>query len=595
MRRENKRKGENHKMFEIIVKSLKRKKWNILIDTVFLILNIYLLTIPPKIIGNIIDIMSRDTVDTNVIVQYIFFLLGVSLANIVCRVIWKYAGTCVQRGFERDVKDKLFEHVMKLKLTEMQKKKNGELMTYFVKDITDIRAFAWRVLAFVPRILATCIFAIGAMMINVDIKLTIFCMLPLLLSTFVIVKIRKYIDMNFRKAQKQFTNLSEYVQESTDSIRTTKAYSQEEHQIEVFKNKNRKLRSSNISVDVHQNLLNITIQIAFGISYGIAILYGGNLVLTDAISVGDFVAFNSYIALFVGPVSWIPGLLSKWKTAQVAYHRLDDIMQLEKEREGIVTKQGLEDGIQGNIRISNLNYHYPEYMDCVLKNINLDIKQGQTLGIIGTIGSGKTTLMNLLLRLYPAPRGKITIDGRDINDIPIPILRDNICYITQDNFLFSDTIKENIKLFKEGYKDEEIKESTKKAMIYDEIKQMPDSIHTVLAERGGDLSGGQKQRVVISRAFLNKSNVIIFDDTFSALDNKTEELLMQNIKELTKGKTCIIISNRISDIKQSDHILVLEEGEIIEEGTHDTLLEERGKYYQFYQEQSVRKEGSILN
>lgn len=235
---------------------------------------------------------------------------------------------------------------------------------------------------------------------------------------------------------------------------------------------------------------------------------------------------------------------------------------------------------------------YPEHLETVLKNIDITINKGETLGIIGTIGSGKTTLMNLLLRLYPIKNGKIYIDGQDINDIPLKTLRKNICYITQDNFLFSTTLKENVKLFKEGFEDEEIKDSTRNAMIYDDIEKMQNGIETVIGS-GTDLSGGQKQRVVISRAFLNKSNIVIFDDTFSALDNRTEQMVLDNVKKLVAGKTCIIISNRISDIKHANKIIVLDSGNIIEKGTHESLLQAQGKYYEFYKQQSAKSEMAL--
>ena len=201
--------------------------------------------------------------------------------------------------------------------------------------------------------------------------------------------------------------------------------------------------------------------------------------------------------------------------------------------------------------------------------------------------------MNLLLRLYPVPKGKIFIDGQDINTIPLKDLRDSICYITQDNFLFSTSLRENVKLFKDGYEDKEIKESTKNAMVYDDIEKMKNGIDTIIGEDGTNLSGGQKQRVVISRAFLNKSNILIFDDTFSALDNRTEQLVLNNVKELAKNKTCIIISNRISDIKDADKIIVLDGGNIVQEGTHNTLLKQEGKYYEFYKQQSAKSEMAL--
>ena len=234
-------------------------------------------------------------------------------------------------------------------------------------------------------------------------------------------------------------------------------------------------------------------------------------------------------------------------------------------------------------------------LDKALENINIDIPKGKTLGIIGTIGSGKTTLMNLLTKLYSIPDGKITIDGKDINDIDIEVLRENICYITQDNFLFSSTLKDNISLFKEEYKEEQIKESIKKAVIYEEISQMPKGIKTKIGERGADLSGGQKQRVVISRAFLKDSSIVIFDDTFSALDNRTSQELLGNIKELTQDKTCIIISNKVADVKQSDKILVLNNGKMVEQGIHDELIHNHGIYQEFFEQQSTKAEPSFLD
>ena len=434
------------------------------------------------------------------------------------------------------------------------------------------------------------IIATYTMMSGVNVILTIITLCPIIITLLIIIKIKMYLEQSYRKSQKYFTELSEYVQESTDAIRTTKAYTGETNQLKEFIRKNRKLKEANNAVDVHSTLLSTCLNIGFGLCYGISLLYGSKLVLEGTISVGDFVAFNGYIGLFVGPVSWLPSVISRYKRAELSYKRLDKVFNLEREKISLKSNLQNEENIIGNIEIKDLTFNYPEHIETVLNNINITVNKGETLGIIGTIGSGKTTLMNLLLRLYPVKNGKIFIDGQDINDIPLKTLRDNICYITQDNFLFSTTLRENVKLFKDGFEEEEIKESTKNAMIYDDIEKMQNGIDTVIGERGGDLSGGQKQRVVISRAFLNKSNIVIFDDTFSALDNRTEQMVLNNVKELVKDKTCIIISNRISDIKDANKIVVLDAGNIIEMGTHKTLIEEKGKYYEFYKQQSAKDE-----
>ena len=431
------------------------------------------------------------------------------------------------------------------------------------------------------------------MMTGVNVNLTLVTMCPIVVTAFLVVIIKKYVEKSFRKSQKYYTQLAEYVQESTDSVKTTKAYSGEVSTLKEFIQRNRLLKQANNAVDVHSTLLSTCINSCFGLCYGISLIYGSKLVLEGTITTGEFIAFNGYIGLFVGPVSWLPGLIARFKRAQISYHRLDKVFHLEREK--ITTKNNkVSNTVSGDIIIQDLTYNYTQNIEVALNHINLEIKEGETLGIIGTIGSGKTTLMNLLLKLYPVQNGKISIGGKDINDIPLSVLRRSICYITQDSFLFSSTLKDNISLFREDFGDDEIMESTKKAMINDEISQMNDGIYTVLGERGVDLSGGQKQRVVISRAFLQKSNIVIFDDTFCALDNRTEEKLLKNIKELTNGKTCIIISNRISDIKDADQIIVLDEGNIIEAGNHETVINRRGLYNKFYTQQSSKDE-AILN
>ncbi len=570
-------------MKKILWDIIKKNKWLYAIQITLIMINIYLLTIPADIIGKIIDMLYDVANNKQQIINQTFILLGLCVLMLVVRVIWKYYETYLSRYIEKGVKDKLFDNLIKLNLTEILEIKNGELMSYFVQDISEIRQFSLRVSSYLSRTIFICIFATYAMIKNVDLKLTIIALLPLVITVLFTVKIKDYIEKSYKKSRKYFTELSEYIQESTDAIRTTKAYSGEDEQIKEFIRINKKLKGANNSVDAHSTLLKTVTHIGFGLCYGVAILYGSKLILNGTITVGDFVAFNTYIALFINPVNWIPGLVSKFKRAQVSYKRLDTVLKLEKEDIEIGKTY---DELLGNIEIKDLSFSYPENKSPVLNNINLTINKGETLGIIGTIGSGKTTLMNLILRLYNVDNGKIFIDGKDINNIPLKQLRDSIAYITQDNFLFSATLKENINLFKDIYEEEEIEDSIKKSMIYDEIMNMNDGIDTVIGERGIDLSGGQKQRVVISRAFLNKSNIIIFDDTFSALDNKTEKSVLENVKELTNDRTCIIVSNRISDIRDATKIVVLKNGNIVETGTHNELIQNKQEYYKFFVEQA---------
>lgn len=580
-------------MKKVIINTLKKYKWRILLQVIFIGINIYLLTYPPKIIGQIVDMLYDIDANKQNILNNTYYLLGICVILLIVRVTWKYFECNVSRGFEKDIKINLFKRFTKLKLKDIQNIKNGEIMSYFVKDTNEIRSAVYRILSHGVRIVFTFIIAVFQMIRGVNLNLTIAVMLPIIIGCYLIVVIKKYVEISFKKSQEMFTQMSEYIQESTDSIRTTKAYSCEGDQLKEFIRKNKRVRQSDNTVDIYSNLLTMCLNICFGICYSISLLYGSKLVLDGVITVGELVAFNGYIGLFVGPVNWLPPLISRFKRAQISYGRLEKVYELEPEK--INAKNLAREKLKGNITIKNLNFNYPGIIERALENINIEIKQGETIGIIGTIGSGKTTLMNLLTRLYTIPSGRILIDGRDINEIPIETLRNNICYITQDNFLFSSTLKDNISLFKEEYKEEEIKESTKKAIVYEDIEKMPKGINTVIGERGGDLSGGQKQRVAISRAFLKDSRILIFDDTFSALDNRTSEKLIGNIRELSDEKTCIIISNKVSDVKYSDKIIVLNNGTIVERGTHEELIQNQGIYSEFYHQQSTKAEPSFLS
>lgn len=571
-------------MKKILQNIIKKQLFQYIAIVVLVGLNVYLLTYPSKILGKIIDLLYNIEENKTLVINNIIILILASIGILLVRVIWKYLVGICTRYFEKELKDKLFNQFLSVNLTSIQNIKNGELMSYFIKDVGEIRGFLYRLLSHGTRILFVFIIATNTMR-NVNLSLTIATLCPILITVYIVIILKKYVEKSYKKGQKYFTSLSEYVQESTDAIRTTKAYSGERNQLKKFIKKNTILKKGNIAIDVYSTLLSSSVSICFGFCYGITILYGSKLVLNKTISIGDFVAFNGYIDLFFTPIFWLPGIISKFKRAQVSFHRLDKVFTLEKENL-ISNSTDDTEKIHGDIRIENLSFNYPGNIDKVLENINITIKEGTTLGIIGTIGSGKTTLMNLLLKLYEVPRSKIFINNQDINSINLPVLRKSICYITQDNFLFSTTIKDNIRLFREDFEDSEIKKSTEKAMLSEDLMNMNNGIYTVIGEKGIDLSGGQKQRVVISRAFLNKSNFVIFDDTFSALDNKTEEKVLENIKQLVNGKTCIIISNRISDVKDSDHIIVLDSGKIIEEGTHNELLNNNGLYSKFYNQQS---------
>ena len=500
-------------MKDIIKRLFKKYKWLVIIEVLFIIINVYLVAIPSRIVGNLINYLYDIDVNKELIIQSVIKLLVVCTGFMLTRVIWKSIEVKLEFATTKDLKDEMFSKMLKSKIESLEEIKSGKIMSFFVSDTQKVSKISSRMISSLSRIALNFIIVGYLMFKSSNIKLTVIALIPILITVIIIILLKNKISESYINAQKSFTELSEYVQESTDSIRTTKAFVGEDFKIKEFKIKNSEVKENNLKVVKFQNLLDIFINVGFGIAYAITLLYGSNLVINGTITIGDLVAFNGYLGILSMPVNWLPWVLIKYKKSKVSLKRLEELVNLPEEQIEIIDNEKYGD-LKGNIEIKNLTYNYPGYIERVLENISINIKPGESLGIIGVIGSGKTTLMNLLLKLYDVEKGKIFIDGVDINDIPTKKIRDNICYITQDNFLFSATLKENINLFKDNYKDSEIEDSTKKAMIYEEISEMEEGIHTVIGEKGIDLSGGQKQRVVISRAFLNKSNIVIFDDTF---------------------------------------------------------------------------------
>ncbi|MCR5145728.1 MAG: ABC transporter ATP-binding protein/permease [Clostridia bacterium] len=580
-------------MKKLLTGLIKKQSFYILLEIILLTINIFIFTMPSKILGQIIDLLYNIDANKNAITSAILYLLLICILYLITRVSWRMIDAKISRDMVKKIRNTVYEKMLKTDVAKLDTMKNGDIMSYFVKDIGEVRKFVSNVITLLVRFVLNFAIVAIAMSKSTNIKLTLITLCPIIISIILIFMMIKRIEKHYNISRKKFSALTEFVQESTDSIRTTKAYVGEKKQTDEFLNKNTSLRNTNYEIIKDEILISVFMNLGIGIGLGLSILFGGKMVLNNQISVGDFVAFNGYMIILQGPITWLPWMFKHTKKFQVAYERLDKFLKMKEEKIKIYDYK--PEYIYGDIEIKNLTYRYPNGGEDVLKNIDIKIEQGKSLGIIGVIGSGKTTLMNLLMKLYKVPDGKIFIDGKDINTIKTDTIRHNICYITQDNFLFSSTLKDNINLFRDIYAEEDILESTKSSMIYEEINDMPDGINTIIGEKGIDLSGGQKQRVTISRAFLNQSNIVIFDDTFSALDNKTEEVVLRNIKKLTDNKTCIIISNRISDIKHCDEIIVLDNGKIVERGIHRDLLANKKNYYEFYKNQAERNKVDILS
>lgn len=432
----------------------------------------------------------------------------------------------------------------------------------------------------------------------VDLRLTLLAFVPLSL---VAVGCYYYGGESKRRQtrrQEAFSALSDRVQESLAGVRVLKAFVQEEQDFKAFEKASVNSMEKNLSVVKLRMVFGPALDVVTGLSLLLTLLIGGRMVLEGQVSIGKFVAFNSYIGMLVWPMIACGDCINSFSQAMAAFQRIADIFREKPDivdrAAGLSDQEGLR--IKGDIRLNHLTFTYPDGQDPVLKDVSLHVREGEMLGILGRTGSGKSSLADLLLRVYDCEEGSLLLDGRPVTEYPLAVLHRDMAYVPQENFLFSDTLEENIAFgLEERIQDrpelrKEIRRAARAACIHDNIVEFPEEYATLVGERGVTLSGGQKQRSSIARALLMDAAVLILDDALSAVDTDTEEQILENLMELRKGKTTIIIAHRISTLQKADHVAVLTEGELTEYGTHEELLEQKGFYAHIYEKQQLEHE-----
>lgn len=574
------------KQFRFIWQYVKRHKWQYMggIVTLFILdfANLYI----PKVTGIITDGLADNSMDLQGVMKHIGYILGIGVTLAIGRFLWRYFIFGASRGIEHEIRDGMFEHLEKLDVEYYNEHKTGDLMTRFTSDLNAARmAIGPAVIAAFDAVVMT-LMVILQMMFYVNVKLTLVAVIPMLFIAVGELYYGKIMQKRFLERQEAVSNLTDFVQESFSGVRVVKAFVRERAQIREFTKANDNAKRKNLNIVKMEAIVMPLLDVVIGISSLLTLLYGGYLALNGEITLGRFIAFNQYITMLVWPMIACGEAINMFSQGGASIRRIQEVF--EEKPEIFDGKEAEEiERMKGDICFKHLTFIHRGHSEPTLKDINLDIKAGTTLAVIGRTGNGKSTLVNLLLHLYHTKPGMILIDGKDINTIPLKVLRENIAYVPQDNFLFSDTLKSNIAFGAEKEDMEEIVRATKTACIHDNIIDFPDGYETIVGERGVTLSGGQKQRSSIARALMKDAPILILDDALSAVDTDTEEKILKNLKENRKEKTTILIAHRISTIQNADQILVLENGEAKECGTHKELMALCGIYRDMFEKQQL--------
>ena len=563
----------------------KKHGWKYLPGAILLVACAWLGTRSPKLLGSAIDLISGG--DWIAFSHEVAMMVLVGFGIFVTRNGWRFFIIGNAREAEIEMRDELYDHLQKLPVDFFSRTRTGDLMAYAINDVNAVRMTLGQGFAQMLNGISSMIFSISAMAAGVNPRLTLLSLLPIPLAVVAILVISRQIRIRFRRVQGLFASLSGHVQENIMGMRVLKAFAQEKAQTEAFEEECDTMRAANVSLNDASALLNPVIELIFGASFVIGMVYGGSLVLSGVISLGDYVAFNSYLVMIKGPVVSLGRIMNLFQRGLASYKRMDEIMSQPE----IDEFERIPDGkpITGRIEARHMSFTYSDGNRPAVEDISFDLPQGGVLGIVGATGSGKSTILQLLIKMQPAQEGQLFIDGRDIRDIPAASLRAAIGYVPQDGFLFDTSIEENIRFFS-GCSDETLNKAVRASGLEKDIGSLQDGLDTMCGERGNHLSGGQRQRTALARALARQPQILLLDDTLSAVDTKTEAFILDQLREEFKGRTVIIISHRLSAVQNADEILCMDDGRVIERGRHEELLALDGAYAKFWNEQQKEAE-----
>ncbi len=555
----------------------------------------------PQFTGNITDGLKDGTLNMSGAMDIVWSIVAMGAIIAIGRFCWRFFLFGAARSIEKEIRQDMFSHLSTLSMRYYNQHKTGDLMAHFTNDLMSVRQLLGMTVITVFDATVMMVLVLTKMVQYVDPRLTAVTSIPLLVICIGDYFSVRLMHKRFKARQAAFSELSDQVQETVSGIRVIKSFVQERKELYAFSKTTAHAKEKNLSVVRLQALMMPFMDLIIGIGILLSLCYGGYLAIQGEITVGQFVAFNSYVGMLVWPMMAVGESLIGISQGMASLGRIVDIFNEQPDiTDGKQTDASIRT-IKGEIRLNRLTFAYPDQPDTtVLKDVSVTVKPGETLAVIGRTGSGKSTLPSLLLRLYDVPDGMISIDGHDLKTIPLATLRESIACVPQDNFLFSDTLQNNI-AFGSGNKSlDAVIHAAQMACIHDNIAEFPEQYGTVVGERGVTLSGGQKQRSSIARALMKVEHanapILVLDDALSAVDTDTERSILDNLRTLRSGSvtgaplTTIIVAHRISTIQDADHILVLDDGKVVEYGTHEELLANEGLYRSLFDKQQLEKQ-----
>lgn len=540
--------------------------------------------IPPKVIGNIVDKIEAGNLTNSQLFINIIYLVLAAFIMYGLRYVWRVYIFGAAYNLGRILRFRLFQHFTKMSPSFYQKYRTGDLMAHATNDVNAVVMVAGGGVMSAVDASITALVTLFTMVFLISAKLTLIAVIPLPFLAYATNKLGEKNHQSFKEAQESFSDLNNKVQESVSGIRVTKSFGYGNDEINSFGETNKKVFSKNIIASKYNALFDPMVLVFVGLSYTLTLIFGGIFISRGEISVGNLVTFVTYLDMLVWPLQAIGWLFNIGQRGDVSYTRIEKLLAEEND---VVEKENTIPAHNGRLEYNINSFSYVG--EETLSDIKFAIDKGQTLGIVGVTGSGKTTLLKLLLRENDVEDGSIYLNNHNIKDYKLNDLRSLIGYVPQDQVLFAMSIKENIRFADTKYKDKQVEDITKVCGIYDDIVNMTDGFDTIIGERGVSLSGGQKQRMAMSRALIMNPEILILDDSLSAVDAKTEHLILENLKEERSGKTTIITAHRLSAIVHADLIIVMDNGKIIERGTHDQLIAQEGWYKETYNTQQLEE------